>query len=83
LLYRFGQEGRVLTFILMAGAFALLTGFTGAMPAPMARAASLRPSDDELPRDFTDVAVDACPGDEQSGSRRLLPGQTRGSELVH
>jgi hypothetical protein len=70
----------VLTFILMAGVFALLAGFTGAMPAPMARAASLRPSDEEIPQD---MAVDACPGDEHSGSRRLLAGQPHGSELVH
>jgi hypothetical protein len=70
----------VLTFILMAGVFALLAGFTGAMPAPMARVASHGPSDDEMPRD---MAADTCPGDELSGSRRLLAGQTLGSELVH
>lgn len=78
----------MITYILMAGAVALLCGFTGGMPGPMTRVVSQEPSEpadatsEATLRDLREAVSAACAEDARLGHERLFHGQTPGSEPV-
>ncbi len=78
----------MITYILMAGAVALLCGLTGGMPGPMTRVASPEPCEPEAAtsdatlRDLREAVSDACAEDARLGHERLFHGRTHGSEPV-